>query len=227
MKRWHKQALAICLFVPAIVGALVPSYLHLADWYEAWMPDEWKHLSYVAALVTEAPVIACGISVILMPPSFRKRWPVYALLVYSVAVSIYVNARWAWSHAPPPANDVAWWGKALDVALGSAVLPLFALFCELALDVVLRFVESDPERKTATRKAGRKTERKQAKAAAKADPQATMGGQLAAKWRDVVERHGPGKTLSELATLEGVSRQALGQWRKAATTDGHAPLRET
>jgi hypothetical protein len=213
MSRNWKRAIACLVFVPAIFGALVPSFLHLAAWYQAWMPEGWEQLSYVAALVTEAPVFACGVCLILLPATSPARQRVYALLLWSVAVSIYVNARWAWAHTTTPAFGVAWLGKALDVLLGSAVLPVFALSCELVLDSVWRAVESDPAKAKRSAPQERKVVR--------LSPQPTgQAHRLAAKWLAAIERHGDGKTLTELAQLEGVSRQAVGQWRKAASPDG-------
>lgn len=218
-RRW-RQIVACLVFIPAIAGALVPSYLHLADWYKQWMAPGWEPLSYVAALVTEAPVIACGISLILLPDGWRKRWPVYALLVYSVAVSIYVNARWAWGHTTTPTEQYALWGKVFDVGLGSAALPIFALSCGLVLDWVLGKAPIGP----APVKAKAPAPRKAPAAAPQAGPQAApetpapvkASAKLADKWHAAVQRHGEGKSLSEIARLEKVSRQAVGQWRQAA-----------
>jgi hypothetical protein len=214
--RRQKRIIACIVFIPAIAGALVPSYLHLADWYPTWMPAGWKVLSYVAALVTEAPVIACGVSLVLLPSGLRNRWPVYLLLVYSVGVSMYVNARWAWHENPAPTETGAWWAHVFDVALGSAALPLFALACGLVLDWVLRSVSDDPVKPKAS-------ERKPApvvpQAAAPAMVAPVASGGLAERWRAAVARHGGDKTVTELAQLEGVSRQAVSQWRKAATAE--------
>lgn len=214
-RRW-RQIVACIVFIPAIAGALVPSYLHLADWYKQWMAPGWEPLSYVAALVTEAPVIACGISLILLPDGWRKRWPVYALLIYSVAVSIYVNARWAWGHTTTPTEQYALWGKVFDVGLGSAALPIFALSCGLVLDVVLRSVPIGP----APTKAKAPAERKAPQAAPASPAPAKASANLADKWRALVKEHGGDKSLKELAKLAGVSRQAVGQWKAAA--NGHA-----
>lgn len=218
-RRW-RQIVACLVFIPAIAGALVPSYLHLADWYKQWMAPGWEPLSYVAALVTEAPVIACGISLILLPDGWRKRWPVYALLIYSVAVSIYVNARWAWGHTTTPTEQYALWGKVFDVGLGSAALPIFALSCGLVLDWVLGKAPIGPAptkaKAPAPRKAPAVEPQAEPQAATETPAPAKASPNLADKWRALVNEHGGDKSLAELAALAGVSRQAVGQWKAAA-----------
>lgn len=206
--RWWKHAIACVVFIPGIAGALVPSYLHLAAWFRAWMPPGWEDLSYVAALVADAPVFACGVTAILLPSGWRERKPVYALLAFSTIVSIYVNARWAWVHAQAPAGE-DWWWTALDVTLGSAVLPLFALAGEVVLDWVLH--------KLAPGKVPQVARQRERKEPAQAAQGATATTGLAARWRSAIMRHGDDKSLTEIAQLEGVSRQAVSNWRKAAT----------
>lgn len=129
-----KQAIVTILFLAAALGALTPSYLHLADWWKEWMPEGWQHLAYLAALVAEGVIIACGITrATLVRPDDDGYDTVHRLEWGGVAMSIYVNARWGAAHAT--GEGVWWW---TDILAGSVALPLFAYWVLEAYGVALR-----------------------------------------------------------------------------------------
>jgi len=129
-----KQAAVAILFLAAALGALTPSYLHLADWWQDWMPDGWQRLAYVSALVAEGVIIACGITrALIVRPDDDGYDTVRGLEWGGVAMSIYVNARWGAAHAT--GVGIWWW---TDVFAGSVTLPLFARWVLEAFGVALR-----------------------------------------------------------------------------------------
>lgn len=251
-----KQAIVVLLFLPAIIGALVPSYLHLADWYKAWMPEGYEHLSSLAALVTEGAIVACGLGVALMPPRHRDRWKVYALQGLAVFVSVYVNSRWAWEQATRGVKidwHAGWYDvaltagpTALDVILGSAFLPLFAVFGEAVMEVIARSVGEGDVKATSTDTAtdpvvvlagavtptspdlspdagdGNPTPTSDApEPSTSVNPTPVVVSPvaltMAQRWLDAVKKHGV-DSPSKIATLEGVSRQTASAWKAAART---------
>lgn len=251
-----KQAIVVLLFLPAIIGALVPSYLHLADWYEAWMPEGYEHLSSLAALVTEGAIVACGLGVAFMPPRHRDRWKVYALQGLAVFVSVYVNSRWAWEQATRDVKidwHAGWYDvvltagpTALDVILGSAFLPLFAVFGEAVMEVIVRSVGEGDVKTTSTIPATdpvasligavNPTSPDMSPAPTTVNPTppgdapepstsvnptpvvvSPAGLTMAQRWLDAVKQHGV-DSPSRIAALEGVSRQTASAWKAAART---------
>lgn len=173
------------------------------------MPPGWTRLSIVAALVTEAVIIACGGARAFAVRKGDDGYETIRRLEWGgVVMSVYVNARWGAMHAT--GVGVWWW---LDIAAGAATLPLFARYGIEAMGTTLRRIPSDVKAKTITVK----VDRKQAQATPAATPQPAPAGRLAGRWAAAVARWGDGLTLTELAAREGVTRQAVSQWRKAAT----------
>lgn len=257
-----KQTIVVLLFLPAIIGALVPSYLHLADWFRDWMPKGYENLSHLAALVTEGAIVACGLGVAFMPPRHPDRWKVYALQALAVFVSIYVNSRWAWTQATR--NVVIDWHAswydvaltagphALDVILGSAFLPVFAVLGEAVMEVIVRAAGGDDVKATSTSTATAavaspagavnptspamspdRADVNPTPTSAPAEPSTTVnptpvvvspaGLTVAQRWLDAVKRHGV-DSPSKIAELEGVSRQTASAWKAAAKVAQHDRL---
>lgn len=125
----RRRVAAAALFA-VIVGALTPSYLHLSDWWRPMMPVKWQGLSYVAALVTEATIVACGWILATMGAALSDdgRRTATRLEMAGVVAAVYVNARWAALRpdAPPLSVDVASAFATLDIVAGAAMLPVVA-----------------------------------------------------------------------------------------------------
>lgn len=211
----------VLLFGAAAFGALTASYLHLADWWRAWMPEGWEQLAFVAALVTEGVIVACGLSrALVMRKGDEGYESILRLELAAVALSIYVNARWGAANKP---GAGLWWG--LDVLAGSAAQPLFAVACLGAMGFVLRKIGAlaAAQLRRAEAKAT-KARGAKASAPAKADEGAEAkesgrkhGGRLslAERWALAVETHGT-ESPAEIAAHEGVTPQAVRGWRRAA-----------
>lgn len=142
MTRRHVAAAAL---VAVIVGALTPSYLHLADWWRPMMPVRWQSLAYVAALVTEAAIVACGFVRAAMSGGLSAdgRRMATRLETAGVIAAVYVNARWAALRpgAPALAADTAGVFGALDIVAGAAMLPVVAAAAFEVLGHVLAWGE--------------------------------------------------------------------------------------
>lgn len=222
MNRHVAPGLVVIGFGLAALGALTPSYLHLADWWRAWMPEDWQHLAYVAALVTEAVIVACGLSrALALRSSDDGYWRVVALEVAAVALSIYVNARWGAAHAD---GDGVW--RWLDIVAGAAALPLFAVASLEVMGIVLRVVRTPAERQVKVQAGVEEpvelaqwvapVVRHVAPGASSPERQTQPASTtLADRWHQAVAQFGT-TNASEIARQLGVSGSAVRNWRKAA-----------
>ena len=143
--RVTRRHVAAAALVAVIVGALTPSYLHLADWWRPMMPVRWQSLAYVAALVTEAAIVACGFIRAAMSGGLSTdgRRMATRLETAGVIAAVYVNARWAALRpgAPALAVDTAGMFGALDIVAGAAMLPVVAAAAFEVLGHVLAWGE--------------------------------------------------------------------------------------
>lgn len=206
-RRAAAYAIVVIGFGAPIAGALTPSYLHLADWWQSMMPVEWQALSYVAALTTEAVIVSCGI---LRAVARGRLTPEDDTLTRrlewsAVAAAIYVNARWAALRpdAAPITLSVPGAFATVDIVVAAAGLPVAARFGFVALGIGWRLAGKVDAAPAATGKAVG-TPRRQPIAIEAPPPPATMppiGGKMA--------------TDALVASRAGVAARTARQWRTA------------
>ncbi len=188
----------IAVFGAVIIGAMLPSYLHLSAWLAPWMPPGWQSASYVAALSIDglimAPIMARQI---VGAPVPGMALPLAQLL--GIVASVYVNARWG-------AANVA--GATLaDVAVGAAILPVFALVAEHAMRATLAALQAPAAPVVRQRRA-------MVRASAPAAAPARKPGASRASWAELVARHGPDPRAISDAT--GTPLRTVQRWRQQA-----------
>lgn len=210
----RRHALYVAFWVP-ILGAMSWSYPHLVAWFRPWAPAGWQVAAHGAALMLDALILAALLARSSVPHGQAPAAVDHALWA-GVGLSVYVNLRYGLDQREFP----GWVGQVAsmaDLVIGSAIAPALAMLGHRALDEVLHVLPvargkaERRERKSEAAESG-----KQEPVAAPADGKAAASSALAAKWQTLVAEHGEGKTLTQLAELAGVSRQAVGQWRRAA-----------
>lgn len=211
----RRHALFVAFWVP-ILGAMSWSYPHLVAWFRPWAPAGWQVAAHGAALMLDALILAALLARSSVPHGQAPAAVDHALWA-GVGLSVYVNLRYGLDQRALP----GWVGQVAsmaDLLIGSAIAPALAMLGHRALDEVLHVLpvaRGKAERKLTTQ-AAPVVERKPEPVAMKAPQASPASHPLAAKWRALVAEHGEGKTLAQLAEAAGVSRQAVGQWRRAA-----------
>lgn len=208
-----QRGLAVLLFGATLLGALAPSFVHVAGWWLAMVPTSMPWLAWVAALVIEGSLFAALFGLHVVKPGMQgRRWSL-ALLLLGAGASVYANL--AWSIAD---HIGAWtWIDAMNALVGAALLPVYAVVTAHAAPHVWARC-SRPKRKlggratssltaspaSSSRKPNRKTSKAEALELIKA------GGY------DQV------KTQAELARSLGVSESAVSRWPVARKGSGWA-----
>lgn len=199
----RRPLLYLAFWVP-ILGAIAWSYPHLVAWFRPWAPAGWAWAAHGAALMLDAMILASLFARSCLPHSETPPAVDHAMWA-GVGLSIYVNLRYGLDQRVLP-GWAAWLAGVADLLIGSAIAPALAMLGHRALDVVLQALPVAKAR----------PERKPAQAATLEPARQEAGSSLAGKWRALVAEHGEGKSQAQLAQLAGVSRQAIGQWKRAA-----------
>ena len=198
-----QRGLAVLLFGATLLGALAPSFVHVAGWWLAMVPTGMPWLAWVAALVIEGSLFAALFGLHVVKPGMQgRRWNL-ALLLLGAGASVYANLAWSiGDHAG------TWtWIDAMNAMVGAALLPVYAVVTAHAAPHV--WTRCSASRRKAGRKLpasrdarpvqpGRKASRKPRKAEALAMIEA-------GKFDHV-------KTQAELARALGVSESAVSRW---------------
>lgn len=199
----RRPLLYLAFWVP-ILGAIAWSYPHLVAWFRPWAPAGWAWAAHGAALMLDAMILASLFARSCLPHNEAPPAVDHALWA-GVGLSVYVNLRYGLDQRVLP-EWAAWLAGVADLLIGSAIAPALAMLGHRALDAVLQALPVAKAR----------AERKPAQVAPPEPVKQEASSSLASKWRALVAEHGEGKTQAQLAQLAGVSRQAIGQWKRAA-----------
>lgn len=184
-----------------LAATLAASWTHLVQVYARHEWPEWWPVACLAATAIDLGILVSLMAVSDLAAEGREtsgaRHTAYGLTALSSLANI--------AHVVMVGGS----GSTLELALAvvtAAALPAIVWRLSLLLDALRRPGE------VAAAPASKATRSKPAKA----QPQAATATGSAGKWHAAIARHGADNSLSELARLEGVSRQAVSQWKAAA-----------
>ncbi|MCB9177247.1 MAG: helix-turn-helix transcriptional regulator [Caldilineae bacterium] len=207
-----QRGLAVLLFGATLLGALAPSFVHVAGWWLAMVPTGMPWLAWVAAFVIEGSLFAALFGIYVVKPGMRGRRWVLALLLLGAAASIYANLAWSLRARGLGDGMLLVWA---DILFGAVLLPIYAVVTAHAAPHVWercggtrRKVARKPSASADARRVGpeRKAKRKTSKAEALVK---IRSGEF-----DQVE------TQAELARALGVSESAVSRWPVVRSEDG-------
>ncbi len=110
-------------FNVAVIACLVPSYMHASEWFEPAMPKDLESYSWIAGLIIDVMIWACGATLWQLKLKHRDRGTFRQYMWGFIVLSIYVNWRW---DAGQNEDRAALSWDALDALIRSAALPVFA-----------------------------------------------------------------------------------------------------
>lgn len=119
-----QRGLAVLLFGATLLGALAPSFVHVAGWWLAMVPTGMPWLAWVAAFVIEGSLFAALFGIYVVKPGMRGRRWVLALLLLGAAASIYANLAWSLRARGLGDGMLLVWA---DILFGAVLLPIYAV----------------------------------------------------------------------------------------------------
>lgn len=153
-----RRGIVYLVFGASIVASLLQSYLHLADWFAAWLPQRWSGLAYVSAIALESSVVSGLIALRATGPSRQTA----TLIGAGLGASVYANSRWAIGAIGLPLDELSWLDWA-DVVASSTILPVLAVVAVHVMAEVLDAIDASD-----SARAERRNRRERARTRAKA-----------------------------------------------------------
>ena len=213
------RATAGLLFGATLLGALAPSFAHVAEWWQAMVPPSAPWLAWIAALVIEGSLFAALFGLAVVKPGTKGRRWVVALLLLGAGASTYANLAWSLRQRGIGAESIL---VSADVLFGAALLPLYAVVTAHAAPHV--FARCRPGPDTLAKSRAVRTARPDARPpdtlpelARKPGRKSRRAAALASIAAGEYDQHA---TQADLARAFGVAESTVSRWPIVRTPDG-------